>query len=245
MLLLGIVIEFVFSFFVSLFQSQSNLFSSLLFLFFSLFLTTKIPITPIQNPKPKEFAQNLPLVNSSTEKITLRNLRLQSLPHDIFLVTNLVELDLESNDFEVLSEGISYLSNLESLNLRKNRLPHLPAALGQLTTLKTLSLSHNRLKHFPAVLCRLRNLLVLHLDHNLIQKVPSSLFWFPELKELHLNNNQLTCVPESIGKFFFFVQNRSICKPFKISFLQENLNRNCFLLFHPFSNHLILFFVEN
>lgn len=91
-----------------------------------------------------------------------------SIPHEIFVLTNLRSLFLNYNRFSGrLSSHVSNLHNLEELYLLSNQLDgQIPASIGELQKLKILALTENKFGGtLPEELNELRNIEILAIQH--------------------------------------------------------------------------------
>ncbi|KAL6471641.1 hypothetical protein MHYP_G00202910 [Metynnis hypsauchen] len=164
-------------------------------------------------------------------ELELHNCELERIPHSIFSLTNLQELDLKSNSVRTIEEVISFqhlkrltclklwhnkivaipqsigqVKNLESLYLSYNKLETLPAALFNLPKLRHLDLSHNSISLIPADVGLLQNLQHFAITNNKIEVLPNNLFRCTKLKVLCLGNNSIAILPESIGQLVQLTQ---------------------------------------
>ncbi|ORX77338.1 L domain-like protein [Anaeromyces robustus] len=73
----------------------------------------------------------------------------EAIPDDIFDLTSLEYLSLESNQISFISGKITNLENLNELNLINNQLRFLPYNIGSISNLKILSLDNNCIEHLP------------------------------------------------------------------------------------------------
>ncbi|KAF7669813.1 hypothetical protein LDENG_00124170 [Lucifuga dentata] len=164
-------------------------------------------------------------------ELELHSCELERLPHAIFSLTNLQELDLKSNNIRTIEEGLSFqhLKKLTCLKLWHNKLISIPPFIGQVKSLESLHLSHNKLETLPEALFTLPKLRHLDVSHNSItvlpqdvghlynlqhlaintnklEKLPKTLFKCTKLKVLCLGNNQLTVLPEAMGQLVQLTQ---------------------------------------
>lgn len=176
------------------------------------------------------------VLNSLKKMINLAELELYScelerIPHAIFSLTNLQELDLKSNNIRTIEEVISFqhLKRLTCLKLWHNKIITIPASIGQVKSLESLHLSHNKLETLPPALFSLPKLRHLDVGHNSItvlppdvgllhnlqhfainsnklEVLPKHLFRCTKLKVLCLGNNGLTVLPESVGQLVQLTQ---------------------------------------
>uniref|UniRef100_A0A4W6DW69 Protein scribble homolog n=1 Tax=Lates calcarifer TaxID=8187 RepID=A0A4W6DW69_LATCA len=140
--------------------------------------------------------------------LALNDVSLQTLPNDIgkyvhmslsFLV-KLEQLDLGSNELEVLPDTLGALPNLRELWLDRNQLSSLPPELGNLRRLVCLDVSENRLEELPSELNGLLALTDLLLTQNLLEVVPDSIGCLKQLSILKVDQNRLTHLTDSIGE---------------------------------------------
>jgi Leucine-rich repeat (LRR) protein len=82
-------------------------------------------------------------------KLKLKGLKLDSLPNEIFLLTNLRELTINNCKLQILNANISQFSHLLYLNVSKNRLVRIPEQLFDLKNLKILIISRNGIDRLP------------------------------------------------------------------------------------------------
>uniref|UniRef100_A0A672J219 Protein scribble homolog n=1 Tax=Salarias fasciatus TaxID=181472 RepID=A0A672J219_SALFA len=146
--------------------------------------------------------------------LALNDVSLQTLPSDIgklyhvclftcrslsFLV-KLEQLDLGSNELDVLPDTLGALPNLRELWLDRNQLSSLPPELGNLRRLVCLDVSENRLEELPSELSGLLALTDLLLTQNLLEVVPDSIGSLKQLSILKVDQNRLTHLTDSIGE---------------------------------------------
>lgn len=164
-------------------------------------------------------------------ELELHNCELERIPHAIFSLTNLQELDLKSNSIRTIEEIISFqhlkrltclklwhnkiitippsisqVRSLEALHLSHNKLESLSPALFTLPKLRHLDLSHNAIPTLPPDVGLLHNLQYLALNSNKLELLPKTLFRCTKLKVLLLGNNALTAFPESVGQLIQLAQ---------------------------------------
>uniref|UniRef100_A0A3P9NFS8 Protein scribble homolog n=1 Tax=Poecilia reticulata TaxID=8081 RepID=A0A3P9NFS8_POERE len=148
--------------------------------------------------------------------LSLNDVTLQTLPSDIgkysgdvtssllrrslsFLV-KLEQLDLGSNELEVLPDTLGALPNLRELWLDRNQLSSLPPELGNLRRLVCLDVSENHLDELPSELNGLLALTDLLLTQNLLEVIPDSIGCLKQLSILKVDQNRLTQLTDSIGE---------------------------------------------
>ncbi|XP_060753773.1 volume-regulated anion channel subunit LRRC8D-like [Neoarius graeffei] len=168
---------------------------------------------------------------TSLRELELHHCDLEKIPHAVFSLTNLQDLDLKSNSFQTIEEVISFqhlkrltclklwhnkivaippsinrVKNLESLYLSYNKLETLPTTLFYLPKLRYLDLSNNSISMIPFEVELLQNLQHFDITGNKVEVLPKQLFKCVRLKVLCVGNNRITILPESIGQLTQLVQ---------------------------------------
>ncbi|KAG7228658.1 hypothetical protein INR49_008434 [Caranx melampygus] len=158
-------------------------------------------------------------------QLELHNCELERIPHAIFSLSNLQELDLKSNNIRTIEEiisfqhlkrltclklwhnkiitiplSISHVKNLESLYLSHNKLESLPSSLFTLLKLRYLDVSHNSIVVIPLEVGFLQNLQHFAITGNKVEVVPKQLFKCTKLRTLCLGHNCISSIPEKIGQ---------------------------------------------
>ncbi|XP_028588676.1 volume-regulated anion channel subunit LRRC8D [Podarcis muralis] len=179
----------------------------------------------IHNDGTKLFVLNSLKKMMNVAELELQNCDLERIPHAIFSLTNLQELDLKSNSIRTIEEVISFqhlkrltclklwhnkiviippsithVKNLESLYLSNNKLESLPAAVFSLQKLRCLDVSYNSIAAIPLEVGLLQNLQHLHITGNKVDILPKQLFKCTKLRTLSLGQNCITSIPEKIGQ---------------------------------------------
>lgn len=156
--------------------------------------------------------------------------QLQDLPHEIFHLVNLKDLDISYNQLSELSLSIRNLKMLENLDVSGNDLDEFPLAICHLTQLSSLYITRNDIPRIPAEIAKLKHLRALHADNNpfcnnalppelgqlelleildlgadrgdlsFIVEIPEKLSNLSNLIKLNLKNNELVNVPSFFGK---------------------------------------------
>ncbi|XP_041914349.1 volume-regulated anion channel subunit LRRC8A-like [Alosa alosa] len=172
----------------------------------------------------------LMVLNSLKKMVNLMELELvrcdlERIPHSIFSLHNLQEIDLKDNNLKTIEEIISFqhLHRLTCLKLWYNQIAYIPIQIGTLTSLERLYLNRNKIEKIPSQLFFCRKLRYLDLSHNnltsihpdigflqnlqslavtanRIEVLPPELFQCRKLRTLHLGNNCLTTLPSRFGE---------------------------------------------
>ncbi|XP_026170128.1 volume-regulated anion channel subunit LRRC8D [Mastacembelus armatus] len=146
------------------------------------------------------------LVLNSLKKMTslihleLYSCELERIPHAIFSLTNLQELDLKSNNIRTIEEIISlqHLRRLTCLKLWHNKIITISSSIGQVKSLESLYLSHNKLESLPPALFTLPKLRHLDVGHNSITVLPSDVGLLNNLQHLAINSNKVEMLPKQL-----------------------------------------------
>ena len=136
------------------------------------------------------------------EFLSAKQNRLEYLPQEMSKLSRLYILDLSYNRLFCNPYTLEYLgdlSNLRELNLESNGLYTIPPNITTLPKLEALFLENNRFKEFPTEFLKISQLKILHLQSNLLHSLPNSIGDLINLKELYLGYNYLSEIPESIG----------------------------------------------
>ncbi|XP_067846003.1 volume-regulated anion channel subunit LRRC8D-like [Heptranchias perlo] len=164
-------------------------------------------------------------------ELELQNCELERIPHAIFSLTNLQELDLKANNIRTIEEVISFqhlkrltclklwynkiitipssislVKNLELLYLSQNKLESLPAALFTLQKLRYLDVSHNSIAIIPAEITSLQNLQFFGVTGNRVEILPKQVFKCTKLRVLNVGQNCITSISEKVGQLVQLMQ---------------------------------------
>ncbi|XP_029940758.1 volume-regulated anion channel subunit LRRC8A-like [Salarias fasciatus] len=193
----------------------------------------------------------LMVLNSLKKMVNLMELELvrcdlERIPHSIFSLHNLQEIDLKDNNLKTIEEIISFqhLHRLVCLKLWYNQIAYIPIQIGTLTNLERLYLNRNKIEKIPSQLFFCRKLRFLDLSHNnltsihadvgflqnlqyfavtanRIESLPPELFQCKKLRTLNLGNNCLQTLPSRFGELTGLTQlelrgNRLECLPVEL-----------------------------
>lgn len=99
---------------------------------------------------------------------------------------------------QTLPREIGLLSELEVLDLHGEELTSLPESIGDLYALREFRAGGNRLERLPYGLRRLRSLRSLVLTENQLTSLPEEIGDLAELEELRVGDNDLEALPEGL-----------------------------------------------
>ncbi|KAF1385961.1 hypothetical protein PFLUV_G00113200 [Perca fluviatilis] len=150
---------------------------------------TKIPQSIVD---VSSHLQRLYLHNDGTKLVMLNNLK---------KMTNLIELELVHCDLERIPHAIFSLTNLQELDLKENNLRSIEEIISfqHLRKLTCLKLWHNGIMYIPEHIKKLGSLERLYFSHNKIEILPSHLFLCNKLRYLDVSNNDIRFIPPEIG----------------------------------------------
>lgn len=187
---------------------------------------TKIPQSVVD---VSSHLQRLYVHNDGTKLVMLNNLKkmvhltelelvhcdLERIPHAIFSLTHLQELDLKENNLRSIEEIISFqhLRKLTCLKLWHNRITHIPEHIKKLGSLERLYFSHNKIEILPSHLFLCNKLRYLDLSFNDICFIPPEVGVLQSLQYFSVSCNKLENIPDEL----FF------CKKLKTLKLGRNM----------------------
>lgn len=124
-------------------------------------------------------------------------IKADSLPEEVFQLTNLQELTAARCKLNVLNQSIGKLIRLEYLNVMGNHLVRLPETLGNLTNLKTLIICRNLIESLPESIGNLTKLTYIDAWENPLYDFPESITKLQntlktiDLRQIDLHNDEL------------------------------------------------------
>lgn len=186
--------------------------------------------------------QKLCIHNDGSKLVMLNNLKkmvnltelelihcdLERIPHAIFSLVALQELDLKENNLKSIEEILSFqhLRKLTILKLWHNSITYIPEHVKKLTSLERLYFSHNKIEVLPSHLFLCNKLRYLDLSYNdirfippeigvlqsiqyfsiscnKVESVPDELYFCKKLKTLKIGKNNLSTLSPKIGNLVF------------------------------------------
>ncbi|XP_068095930.1 volume-regulated anion channel subunit LRRC8D [Hyperolius riggenbachi] len=135
-------------------------------------------------------------------ELELHNCELERIPHAIFSLGNLQELDLKLNSIRTIEEVISFqhLKRLTCLKLWHNKIVSIPQSISQVKNLESLYLSNNKLESLPVALFHLQKLRHLDVGHNCITVIPIEIGMLQNLQHLYVTGNKVDTLPKTLFK---------------------------------------------
>lgn len=94
--------------------------------------------------------------------------RIGEIPKEISILTNLISINLQSNNITQIPKEFFKLNKLLYLSLNSNLITVIPREISKLVNLKKLNLSTNQIREIPKELWTLTNLQVIYLYRNLL-----------------------------------------------------------------------------
>lgn len=133
-------------------------------------------------------------------ELDFSNLKLSTIPHDIFHSKYVEKLNLDHNNITSLPYEIGRFPKLRWLTLDDNLLTSFPPGLCKgLEKLTCLVLSNNKLTSLPPEIGKLSSLITLVLDGNALESLPAEIGQLSQLQTLTLENNKLVSLPVALG----------------------------------------------
>jgi internalin A len=134
---------------------------------------------------------------SSLERLSLRGIRLQTVPDAVRTMKGLRWLDLSGIGIRELPAWIGSLE-LFTLLLCDNGIRELTDSLSQLRRLEYLDLSHNPLRSIPESVFLMESLTHLQLRSCQIQEIPKEILRLSRLEYLGVDNNPIETPPKEV-----------------------------------------------
>lgn len=182
----------------------------------TLYLKTSIPRIPpvvtdmlpsLQKLSVNNEGNRLLILISLKKLITLTcleliNCDLERIPHAIFSLAELREIDFKGNNFKTVEEIISFqhLAKLTCLKLWHNSIAYIPLQIGALANLEQLYLNHNNIDVMPLQLFLCNKLRVLDLGHNNLSFIPEEIQLLKNLQYFSVTNNSIELLPDGLYK---------------------------------------------
>ncbi|XP_020348407.1 volume-regulated anion channel subunit LRRC8C-like [Oncorhynchus kisutch] len=200
---------------------------------------TKIPQSIVD---VSSHLQRLYVYNDGTKLVMLNNLK---------KMVNLTELELVHCDLERIPHAVFSLTNLQELDLKENNLHSIEEIVScqHLRKLTCLKLWHNSICYIPEHIKKLGSLERLYFSHNKIEILPSHLFLCNKLRYLDLSNNDIRFIPPEIGvlqslQYFSVTCNKIENLPDELFFCKKlttlKLGKNTLSLLSPKISYLVL-----
>jgi len=131
------------------------------------------------------------------DTLELVNHSIEIFPDELFTLSNLSILNMQSNNLTEVASLINELEVLTQLNLSQNNLINLPNEITELEFLFELDLSDNELDSLPELIGELLDLEYLDISDNLLTNLPTSIKELSQLIFLDISGNQIESIPES------------------------------------------------
>ncbi|XP_051788756.1 volume-regulated anion channel subunit LRRC8C isoform X2 [Erpetoichthys calabaricus] len=158
--------------------------------------------------------QKLYIHNDGTKLVMLNNLKkianltdlelvhcdLERIPHAIFSLINLQELDLKENNIKSIEEIVSFqhLRKLTCLKLWYNSITYIPEHIKKLVGLERLYFSHNKIEVLPSHLFLCNKLRYLDLSYNDIRFIPPEIGVLQSLQYFSVTCNKVESLPDEL-----------------------------------------------
>ncbi|KAG8436704.1 hypothetical protein GDO86_007699 [Hymenochirus boettgeri] len=132
--------------------------------------------------------------------LELINCDLERIPHSIFSLRELQEIDFRGNNFKTIEEIISFqhLQKLTCLKLWHNSIAYIPPQIGALANLEQLYLNHNNIEMVPLQLFLCNKLRVLDLSFNNLSYIPEEIQLLKNLQNFSVTKNSIETLPDGL-----------------------------------------------
>jgi len=164
---------------------------------------------------------NIVFVISGLVELQVQDNRIVDLPDDLSAVRNLKFLRLERCPIQQLPDEVMYFTRLRTLRVNGCRLFTLPSSFGKMTNLKRFSAPDNSIQSIlEASLVGLSNLQKLNLDRNALVSLPATVSCLVSLRKLRVCSNQLASVlppPQKMPAFLTSVFSSRFAGVFPLS----------------------------
>ncbi|KAM4720720.1 volume-regulated anion channel subunit LRRC8B [Rhinophrynus dorsalis] len=132
--------------------------------------------------------------------LELINCDLERIPHSIFSLGELREIDFRGNNFKTIEEIISFqhLQKLTCLKLWHNSIAYIPLQIGALANLEQLYLNHNNIEMVPLQLFLCNKLRVLDLSYNNLSFIPEEIQLLKNLQYFAVTKNSIEMLPDGL-----------------------------------------------
>uniref|UniRef100_A0A7S3L758 L domain-like protein n=1 Tax=Amphora coffeiformis TaxID=265554 RepID=A0A7S3L758_9STRA len=144
---------------------------------------------------------------NTVKRLLLPSMNLEgTIPHEIYLLYDLIEMDMNSNKIRgELSQGILLLRSLRTLSLQFNRLEgNIPSWIGDMIELREINFASNTMSgDIPHEISRLENLVLLNLNDNKLTGGLEPLQELTNLQALFLGDNDMKTrlIPQYLNKW--------------------------------------------
>ncbi|AWP11460.1 putative leucine-rich repeat-containing protein 8C-like [Scophthalmus maximus] len=200
---------------------------------------TKIPQSIVD---VSSHLQRLYLHNDGTKLVMLNNLK---------KMTNLIELELVRCDLERIPHAVFSLTSLQEVDLKENNIRSIEEIISfqHLRKLTCLKLWYNGIMYIPEHIKKLGSLERLYFSNNKIEILPSHLFLCNKLRHLDLSNNDIRFIPPEIGvlqslQYFSVACNKIENLPDELFFCKKlktlKLGKNLLSILSPKISYLAL-----
>ncbi|XP_043941579.1 volume-regulated anion channel subunit LRRC8C [Protopterus annectens] len=167
------------------------------------------PIMDVSSHLQKLFIHNdgtkLMMVNNLKKMANLTELGLihcdlERIPHAIFSLLSLQDLDLRENSLKSIEEIISFqhLRKLSTLRLWHNSIINIPEHIKKLTSLERLYFSYNKIEVLPSHLFLCNKIRYLDLSYNDIHFIPPEIGVLQSLQYFSINCNKVESLPDEL-----------------------------------------------
>lgn len=131
--------------------------------------------------------------------LDLSDNKFQRLPDHVGELSNLVYLNVSSNQLNVLPTTLKGLKSLQILNIENNAFRAFPETISELTTLKYLFVQGIPLNKIPPQIAQLSQLTRISLINCRLTEISDELLALKDLERMILSRNQISTIPAGLG----------------------------------------------
>lgn len=139
-------------------------------------------------------------LRSNTHNVQLTTGRLQEVPYQLKICTEIKYLDLFGNSIQEIPDWFFQFKNLEHLSLKNNTLKVFPTIVFAIENLKYLNLADNQIHEINGHYFRnLMSLEKVDISYNQITSISTERITYPKCKSLSIKGNKLQKFPTAVS----------------------------------------------
>lgn len=152
--------------------------------------------------------QSMPITKVPQLQLFLNNNRIEVVSDEFAALDNVTFIYLNSNRIRTIPPAVARMKGLQGMYFTSNRLTEIPAHVFTMRALRKFQISRNHVKEVPAEFGQLVNLIHLNLAENEIARLPDSMASLTQLRVCDLSDNRLTELPRAFGRVQILYQLR-------------------------------------
>jgi Leucine-rich repeat (LRR) protein len=136
--------------------------------------------------------------NTKKRTLNLKNLRLTTIPDEVFRLSELRELVISLNPISHIPLDLIKLYQLKNIHASHCQFTEFPEVFLRMPQLERVNLNNNKIEVLPNTINVLTSLQSLLLGGNVISELPDSITHIASLVELNLTSNKLKSLPKNM-----------------------------------------------